>query len=116
MPNGTGKTGHKKVALAIPGFIASRCLFYFAVPKPDKELFHLLLQILEPDFFESLGFGSFTKNGKPDQRAIKRRIKNIADKYRDDFPDLKPDLKKLDFSSLAALAASFCRMVRDLEM
>lgn len=108
--------GYEKIATAIPGFIASRCLFYFAVPKPDKELFHLLLQILEADFFKSLGFESFLQNGQPIKRAINRRIKAITEKYQEAYPNFKPNLKLLDFSSLPEFAASYCLMVKEVEV
>ncbi|HFA49257.1 MAG TPA: hypothetical protein ENJ95_09595 [Bacteroidetes bacterium] len=108
--------GHKTIALAIPGFIAGRCLFYFAVPKPDKELFHFLLEILEADYFRQLGFHVYNNNGKLDQRGIKRRIREIADRCETCHPNLSPNLKKLNFNSLPEFAESYCWMIKELDL
>lgn len=108
--------GHTKIALAIPGFIASRCLFYFAVPKPDKALFHLLLQILEADYFKKLGFDVCCNGEKLDERQIKRRIREIADQYKETYPSFAPNLKTLDFSDLSIFAASYCQMIKELAL
>ena len=108
--------GHEKIALAIPGFIASRSLFYFAVPMPDRDFFHLLIQILESDYFQKLGFSTCCTNGKLDERNIKKRIREITESHRENHPDLNPDLKKLNFDSLCEFAESYCWMIKELEV
>ena len=108
--------GYDVIALAIPGFIASRCLFYFAMPKPDKAFFHLLLQIIESDYFKKLGFEAYSENGRLHERLIKKRVREIAETHLDQYPALSPDLKRLNFKSLPAFAESFCYMVRGLEI
>ena len=40
------ENGHPKVAMAVPGYIVGYCLFSYAIPKPDKRLFHLYHQII----------------------------------------------------------------------
>ncbi len=109
------ENGHEKIALSIPGFIAGRCLFYFAVPKPDKDLFHLLIQILEPDYFRQLGFHCCYKNGVLDEKNIKKCIREITEINQEKYPHFHPDLKILNFKSLPVFAASYCKMVRGLE-
>jgi hypothetical protein len=108
--------GHDKIALAIPGFIAGRCLFNFAVPKPDKDLFHLLLQIMEPDYFRELGFQVFIENGILDEKAIRKAIREIVAKHKKTYGRLNPNLKPLVFNSLPAFAESYLWMVRDLDL
>ncbi|HHM20586.1 MAG TPA: hypothetical protein ENJ20_01065 [Bacteroidetes bacterium] len=108
--------GHDAIAIAIPGFIASRCLFYFAMPQPDKDLFHLLLQILEADYFEKLGFQNYCTNGLPNEKKIKKQIREIAARHRPDYPLLRPDTRLLRFDSMPELAASFCLMIRELDI
>ncbi len=108
--------GHDKIALSIPGFIAGRCLFNFAVPKPDKDLFHLLLQILESDYFEELGFPAYAKGGMPDEKAIRKAIREIVAKNKKSYGRLNPNLKMLVFNSMPAFAESFLWMMRDLDL
>jgi hypothetical protein len=43
--------GYDKIALSVPGFIVGQSLFNYTLPEPDKALFHLYFQILEPEFF-----------------------------------------------------------------
>lgn len=108
--------GHDKVALSIPGFIAGRCLFYFAVPMPDKEFFHLLLQILETEYFNELGFPVFVKNNELDKKGIEKEIRRIAERHQDSYSNLKPNLKRLSYNSLPEFAESYCWMVKELEL
>jgi hypothetical protein len=108
--------GYDKVAVSIPGFIASRCLFYFAVPLPDKDLFHLLIQIIEADYFKKLGFEVCCADGKLDEKSIKKQIRAIVDRYRSAYPSLNPDLKKLNFNSLPEFAESYCWMIKELQI
>lgn len=107
--------GHEKIAIAIPGFIASRCLFYFAVPKPDKDLFHLLLQIIETGYFEELGFETYVHDGQPDEKKVKKAVREITGQYKYRYPGMSPDLKMLNFYSMADFAESFCWMVKEMD-
>ena len=108
--------GYDRVALAVPGFIIGRALFSFALPLPDKALFHLLMQIMEADYFRSLGFTPFVTNGALDEKAIRLAIRQLAEKYGEDFPRFKPDLKKLVFTSMPDFAGSFLLLVRELDL
>ncbi|MBI1224664.1 MAG: hypothetical protein GC192_05470 [Bacteroidetes bacterium] len=108
--------GHERVAMAVPGFIIGRALFNFALPLPDKAFFHLLMQIMEADYFRSLGFKPLVENGVLDEKSIKSAIRQIVEQYENDFPRLKPDLKKLVFSSMPDFAESFLLMVRELDL
>jgi len=108
--------GHDKIALAIPGFIAGRCLFNFAVPLPDKDLFHLLMQVMEADYFRDLGFPAYCENGVLDEKGIRRAVAQIVAKHRKTYGKLNPNLKMLVFNSLPAFADSLLWMIRDLDL
>lgn len=108
--------GHEKYALAIPGFIAGRCLFYFAVPLPDREYFHFLLEIMEADYFRELGFTTYFNGGVLDKKGIKARLRQIAERHRPEYKYLKPNLKRLNYNSLGEFAESYCWMVKELDL
>lgn len=108
--------GHEQVALAIPGFIAGRCLFIFAAPQPDRDLFHLLMQILEADYFRELGFFTYYENGVFKEKEIKQVIRNLVSRYKKSYGRLNPDLRKLVFNSLPAFAESFLWMMKELDL
>lgn len=108
--------GYDQYALAVPGFIVCRSLFNFAIPEPDKDYFHLLIQIMEAGYFARLGFQSFVENGKLDEKAIRKAIREITAKHKKSYGQLNPSLKMLVFNSLPAFAESYLWMVRELDL
>lgn len=111
--------GYDNIALAIPGYIVGYCMFNYAVPKPDRDLFHLYYQIVEADYFKSLGFAlSYYDKAtrKFDKRAIKKAISRIVENNRSYYPNLNPATGTLRYDNLPEFARSFLLMVRNLEM
>ena len=111
--------GYYKVAMAIPGYIIGYCLFNYAVPKPDKELFHLYYQIIYSDFFEQLGFQlDFVdlKNETFNKKAIKRAIQEIAEANQEKYPNISPNINRLSYDGKIKFAQSFLMMVRNLDL
>lgn len=110
---------YPNIALAIPGYIAGYCMFEFAVPKPDKDLFHLYFEIVENDFFTKLGFDNNYYNSnttKFNKVAIKQRIQSIAKINLRKHPFLRPDVNLLNFKSLQAFSFSYMKMIRGLNL
>ena len=106
--------GHERLALAVPGYIAGRCLFHYAIPPLDRELFHLFYRVSESAFFEKLGFPSLVKpDGLPNGKRIRAELQNIFKPFEKQLPAL-PDLKQLHFTSMPAFAASLFEMIREL--
>ncbi|MCU0346627.1 MAG: YbjN domain-containing protein [Saprospiraceae bacterium] len=108
--------GHERIAKAIPGFIVGRALFSYAMPPPDRDLFHLLMQVLESDYFLSLGFQPLAPAGLLDEKAIKQALRSIVNQYEAEYPRLSLDAKRLDFRSVNGFAASFLMMVREVDL
>ena len=108
--------GHERIAKAIPGFIVGRALFSYAMPPPDRDLFHLLMQVLESDYFLSLGFQPLAPAGLLDEKAIKQALRSIVNKYEAEYPRLSLDAKRLDFRSVNGFAASYLMMVREVDL
>jgi len=111
--------GHHKVALAIPGYIVGYCLFNYAIPKPDKDLFYLYYQIIYHSFFEQLGFKLDLVDFKQqtfNKKGIKRAIKEIVDANKEKYPHLSPNTNKLSFDGQVKFAKSYLTMVRNLDL
>jgi len=111
--------GHELVALAIPGYIIGYCMFNYAVPKPDRDFFHLYFQITEQAYFRELGFeiDYYDRNtGKFSKRAIRRAIDDIVDENISQFGKLNPAVNGLRYESLPDFAKSYLLMVRNLNM
>ncbi len=111
--------GHDEIALSVPGYIAGYSTFYYAVPQPVRELFHLFYEITEPEFFSALGF-TFNYydpvKKKLDKGEIKDEIKDIVKSNREQFPDLNPDMGTLNFDSLVEFAKSYMIMIRNMKV
>ncbi|RMF28948.1 MAG: hypothetical protein D6765_05165, partial [Bacteroidetes bacterium] len=110
---------HWAIALAIPSYIAGYCLFNFAVPKPDREFFHLFFHIVENEFFKQLGFPQHfydPQTGTLDERAIRAAVRQIGESNRKEFPKLEPKVHILSFDSIYAFSKSFMLMIKDLDM
>ncbi len=111
------ENGHRDYALAVPGYITGFCLFNWAPPRPVRELIHLYFEVMEIDFFKSLGFQlDFHDNEKLNKSAIKDEIQNIVKNNVRKFPKFKPNTKKLNFDSKFSFAKSFLLMIRDLDL
>jgi len=111
--------GYESVAMAIPGYIVGYCMFNYAVPKPDRDLFNLYYQVVESAYFKSLGFTANYYDEaaqKFDKRAIKQAISRIVENNRAYYPNLNPSVGSLNYSSLPDFARSFLLMMRNLEM
>jgi len=108
------ENAYDKAALAIPGYIAGKCLFNFAIPKYDRALFHLYFRIMEAGYFKALGFQeNFRDNdGAFQKKAIKKAIEQITDLY----PKVSPDTGLLVFDSETAFARSYLCMIMELKI
>ena len=111
--------GYDTIALAIPGYIVGFCLFNYAVPKPDRDFFHLYYQVVEGSYFRQLGF-TFNyydaATGKFDKRAIRRAIRRIVDQNKAYYPQLVFPTGSLVYDSLPAFARSYLRIIRQLNL
>jgi len=111
--------GYDAIAEAIPGYIIGYSLFYYAVPVPDRDLFHLYFKIIEPTYFQSLGFEASYYNPKTNKfnsKIIKRTIKMITVSHKNQYPQLSPAVGSLNFDSVAQFAKSYLLMIKDLDM
>ncbi|MEM1120436.1 MAG: hypothetical protein AAGJ18_08285 [Bacteroidota bacterium] len=111
--------GHHKVAMAIPGYIIGYCLFNYAIPKPDKDLFHLYYQIIYSDYFKNLGFKLDYVNLKKqtfNKKAIIRAIKDIVEDNQEKYPKFAPNYNRLSFNGRVVFAKSYLTMVRNLDL
>ncbi len=113
------ENGHFKVAMAIPGYIIGYCLFNYAIPKPDKDLFFLYYQIMYGEYFEKLGFKLALVDLKQqtfNKKGIKKAIKEIVVANKEKYPHLSPNVHKLSFDGQVKFAKSYLTMVRNLDL
>ncbi len=112
------ENGHDAVALAVPGYITGYSLFYYAPPRPVKNLLQLFYAITEPGYFHDLGYAFpfySPENKKLRPRAIKEAINRVITENRADFPKLRASSGSLNFENLPAFARSFLLLIKDLQ-
>lgn len=113
------ENSYPHLALAIPGYIVGSCLFDYAVPEPDRDLFHLYYKIVECDYFKVLGYSCRYYDSTTqvfDKRGIRRAIQDIVERHEDSYPYFKPDLGILQYDSLPIFALSYLRMMQGLNL
>lgn len=109
---------YEPLALAVPQYIAGFALFHYAPPKPDRELFHLFFQIMEPEIFRELGFENpyADAGGRLNRTEILKGIRQVAERNRAVYPHLRPNTERLDFASPVLFAKSYLLMMKELNM
>ena len=110
---------HKAIARAIPGYIVGNCLFNYAVPKAILDLFMLYYEVMEPEYFDRLGFKNLyyqTDTEKLNPRRIKKGIKDIVQTNKHLYFDLNPDISLLSFTSRLDFIKSFLMMIKEMEL
>ena len=101
---------NEAVELAIMGYAVAFSLFNYALLAPDTALLHLYLEILESDYFQSLGYSlPHADLGAP--KLVRQRVKDVAKANSDKFPKFCPNTDRLDFNSKAAFAKSYLQML-----
>lgn len=113
------ENGYETIALAVPNYIVGYSLFNYALPRPDRDLFHFYFQVVESQYFKDLGFPVDyyePSTGKFNRKAIRKALDYIADANEAHFPRLHPRPNQLAFDNLPDFARSYLLMVRNLDM
>ncbi len=111
--------GYTRIAQAIPGYIVGFSIFNYAVLKPDKDLFHLYFQIVESDYFQSLGFEFDFYDAEKNtfnKKNIRRAIEQIVEDNRDKYNRLSPAFNVLRYDSMVEFSKSYLLMLRNLDV
>lgn len=107
-------------ALAIPCYIAGYSLFYYSLTKPDRDFLLLFMQIMHQDLFKDLGFTLDyvidDSSRSLNRTSILNNIGKISSKHAAKYPDLDPDVKRLQFDHRAKFAKSYLRMVANFNL
>ncbi len=107
---------HDAVCITICNYIAGYCLFNFAMPAPDHDLFHLYYEIMEPDYFKNLGFENNywdAEKKKPNMDLIYEKVEDILKEHKEKFP-LLPVTSNLDNNNLITFLKSYLVFIKNL--
>lgn len=113
------ENGFPMLAVSVPGYIVGYCMFNYAIPLPDRDLFHLYYRIVETPFFLKLGFVQRlynVANDSFDKKGIRKELKRIVEKHQDKYPQFSPKTSMLNFRTLPDFARSYLLMMRELNL
>jgi hypothetical protein len=74
--------------------------------------------VAENDYFTRLGFSRSFRDGsgRPDKRAIRAEINRVQNTYSGEYPKLRINTDKLDYSSVAMFGKTFLQAVREIDL
>lgn len=110
---------HESVALAITSYILGYSAFNYAFQPPVKDMITLYFRVSEAAYFKALGFAPDFYNpetGELDSRALRQKLEDIEDKYRNEFPKLRIDAKDLQTGSLIEFGKSYLQILSGLDL
>jgi hypothetical protein len=111
------ENNYEDIALAILEYITAYCFFMYGMPKPVRELLNVLMIIFNPDFAAEFGikekYFSLGDN-KLNNEIITEKINKIMENGRQQFPELKFDVTKLDFSGRVMFISSVYKEMLNL--
>ena len=108
---------YEDIAYAIYEYTGGHCLFTYGLVKPTVQLFHLIYNILEQDYFNELGFEErlyFQEEKKFNETLIKDRVKKIIEEGKGQFPQLDFKTDNLKFDTMAALLRTYFTEMHNL--
>jgi hypothetical protein len=108
---------YEDIAYAIYEYAAGHCVFTYGLAKPTVQLFHLVYNILEQDYFNELGFEErlyFPEEKKFNEKVIKDRINKIIEEGKVQYPQLAFKTDNLKFETMAALLRTYFTEVHGL--
>jgi hypothetical protein len=112
------ENNHDFICISICNYIAGYCLYNYAMPAPDKDLFHLYFEITEPEFFKKLGFKNeyrISDKSTLCMSAIYDEVEMILRKHKPAFPSL-PVTATFDERSVALFLKSYLLFIKNLSI
>ena len=97
------ENNHEDIAVSIYEYIVGYCLFSYGLAKPMMQIFDLLYNMLNQDFYNEAGkpekyYDAEAK--KLDDNAIKNRLNEIIKNGNEQFPELAIKMENIKFDTL----------------
>lgn len=101
---------YPNIVITIYEYLATYSLFSYGLPKPDAQLFHLMLNITNQGYFNSLGAGEKYYDSVTGQFAeplVKNNINKIITEGQKQYPELKFGVDMLKFDTMFSFLRTF---------
>ena len=108
---------YQEIAVSIYEYLATYCLFSYGMPRPDAKLFHLMMNIINQDYFNELGIKERyydSASAKFNVQIIKEYIAGVIKEGLELYPELKFNSDNLKFDSLLSFLRTFIAEIQQL--
>jgi hypothetical protein len=107
---------YPNIAVTIYEYLATYSLFSYGLPKPDARLFHVMINVINQDYFTALGTGDMfiDPSGKFNQQLVIGKINEIILEGQKQYPELKFNTDNLKFDTLLNFLRSFITEMQNL--
>jgi len=113
--NGAIENKNFELAKAICEYIAGYALFFYGMQRPTKRFFEFLVKIMNYEYYEELGFQrTYFKNGQLNKSEITKRLNEINNSFKSEFPGIALNPGNLKFEARAHFAYSFLKEIQKL--
>ena len=105
---------HPKIALVILSYIASYCLFDFALPKFFNDFFHLIISTLNGDLMKELGFQQLVYNEDTkrfNKNFIRQQLHEIQAEARKKYPYFTININHINYTELTDFIVSLYKIM-----
>jgi len=107
---------YNQIIPTIYNYIAFYSLYNYGLNKVTKDLFHLLIEVQNPDFFEELGYKPYYNKEKDSFaiKEIKSKVSDIIEPNQLRFQELLDFGNELNFNSMNEFCNSFYLQIQNL--
>ena len=109
----------QNIAAQISEYGLSYCQYSYSLPRPLTELFHLMMMVNYPEYFQELGFRESLYHPETKQyekELIIEKIRAICNRWKEKYPELDFKTEKLKFEHNLAFNQSFTTEVEYLNL
>ena len=110
---------YPSIAAQIPEYGIAYCQYSYSLPKPVTEFFQLFIMLIFGYYFTELCFITNYYNDKTkkfDADKITDRIKQVIDKWKTKYPNLKMKQENIKYESLANFNISYATEIELLNL
>lgn len=108
---------HEDLALKIYEYAAGHCMFSYGLAKPTRQLFAIVMQMLNQDFYSELGINDKLYNADNkefNKELVINRINDIVKEGVEQFPELKIVTDNLKFDTMPNFMRTYFAEIQGL--
>lgn len=113
------ENNYPSIAAQIPEYGIAYCQYSYSLAKPVTEFFQLFMMVNYGEYFRELGFNVSYYNAQTkqfDTDKITDRIKQVIEKWKTKYPNLKMKLENIKYDSLVNFNVSFTTEIEFLNL